>query len=254
MTFPPGMAERAMYFGRRALCDGGHEPAGATAPATDWFLAEGATGAFFETFVLVANPSNEAADLTMTFLPEGGASVTRTYRVPANGRLTVNIEREDPSLADISAVGTRLTSTVPVVVERSQYWPWSPDQWYEVHNSFGETATAMHWGLAEGRVGGGAAASRTYILLTNPDASATVHVTMTFLREGGTPVIKAFTVAPASRLTVDVGNVQVPEITDGSFGTDIVSDVPIAVERAMYSNADGQFWAAGTNAAATRLP
>jgi hypothetical protein len=29
---------------------------------------------------------------------------------------------------------------------------------------------------------------------------------------------------------------------------------PIAVERAMYSNANGQFWAAGTNAAATRLP
>jgi hypothetical protein len=250
----PGMAERAMYFGRRALWDGGHESAGAPAPATGWLLAEGATGAFFETFVLVANPSSDAADVTMTYLPEGGTSVTRTHRVPANGRLTVNIEQEDASLANLGAVGTRLTSTVPVVVERSQYWPWSPAEWYEAHNSFGETAAATHWGLAEGRVGGGAAGYRTYILLTNPDPGATAHVTMTFLRQDGTPVIKAFSVPPASRLTIDVGSAQVPEIIDGAFGADILSDVPIAVERAMYSNANGQFWAAGTNAAATRLP
>jgi hypothetical protein len=249
----PGMAERAMYFGRRALWDAGHESAGAVAPATDWYLAEGATGAFFETFVLVANPSNIDAKVTMTYLPEGAATVTRTHQVPANGRLTVNIEQEDTSLANFGAIGTRVTSTAPVIVERSQYWPWTPDQWYEAHNSFGEIATATHWGLAEGRAGGGSG-YRTYIMLTNSDTSATAHVTMTFLREGGTPVIKQFEVAPASRLTVDVGNAQVPEITDGAFGTDIVSDVPIAVERAMYANANGQFWAAGTIAAATRLP
>ena len=35
----------------------GHESAGVTAPATQWFLAEGATGAFFDLFVLVANPA-----------------------------------------------------------------------------------------------------------------------------------------------------------------------------------------------------
>ena len=251
----PGMAERAMYFGRRALWDAGHESAGAPAPAADWYLAEGATGAFFETFVLVANPSDTPAQVTMTYLPEGAPTVTRQHQVPANGRLTVNIEQEDPALANFGAIGTRVTSTVPVIVERSQYWPFSPDQWYEAHNSFGETATATHWGLAEGRTGFGDAAYKTYILLTNADASATAHITMTFLREHGTPVIKQFDVAPASRLTVDVGSAQVPELAEGgAFGADIVSDVPIAVERAMYSNANGQFWAAGTIAAATRLP
>ena len=30
--------------------------------------------------------------------------------------------------------------------------------------------------------------------------------------------------------------------------------VPVVVERAMYSDAGGQSWAAGTNAVATRLP
>ena len=39
-----------------------------------------------------------------------------------------------------------------------------------------------------------------------------------------------------------------------TFGTVITSDNPIVVERAMYWNAAGQFWSAGTNATATRLP
>lgn len=249
----PGMAERSMYFGTRALWEAGHESAGAPAPATAWYLAEGATGAFFETFILVANPSSTAADITMTFLPEGKAPVAHTYQVPANGRLTVNIEATDTALANVSAIGTRVTSTVPVVVERSQYWPWSPGQWYEAHNSFGQTETATHWGLAEGRVGG-ATGYKTYVMLTNADATNAAVVGLKFLREGAAPVVKTFTIAPASRLTVDVGGAQVPEISEGAFGVDIVSSRPISVERAVYWNANGEFWAAGTLAAATRLP
>ena len=249
----PGMAERSMYFGRSALWEAGHESAGAPAPATDWYLAEGATGSFFETFILVANPSNTAADITLTFLPEGRAPVTHTRQVPANGRLTVNLEAEDPALANLSAIGTRVTSTVPVVVERSQYWPNSPAEWYEAHNSFGQTETATHWGLAEGRVGG-SAAYKTYVMLTNSNATTTAQVTVKFLREGGAPVVKSFAIAPSSRLTIDVGGAQVPEVSDGAFGVEIVSSSPISVERAVYANANGQFWAAGTLAAATRLP
>ena len=249
----PGMAERSMYFGRNALWDAGHESAGAPAAATEWHLAEGASGAFFETFILVANPSDTAADVTLTFLPEGGAPVTRTHPVPANGRLTVNVEQEDPALANLGAIGTRVTSTIPIVVERSQYWPWSPDQWYEAHNSFGQTEAATRWGLAEGRVGG-PEGYKTYILLTNASPTAAADISVRFLREGAPPVTRVFGIAPSSRLTIDVGSPQVPEVGVGSFGAEIVSSVPISVERAMYSNANGQFWAAGTIAAATRLP
>ena len=38
----------------------GHESAGVTAPATRWFLAEGATGPFFDLFILLANPDDAA--------------------------------------------------------------------------------------------------------------------------------------------------------------------------------------------------
>jgi len=39
-----------------------------------------------------------------------------------------------------------------VIVERSQYWPHG--NWYEAHNSAGETSAGTKWALAEGRVGG----------------------------------------------------------------------------------------------------
>ena len=54
----PVIAERAMYFaslpGR--FWAGGHANTGIAAPSTSWFHAEGATGRFFNTFILLSNP------------------------------------------------------------------------------------------------------------------------------------------------------------------------------------------------------
>jgi hypothetical protein len=58
-----------------------------------------------------------------------------------------------------------------------------------------------------------------------------------------------------TRFNVTVGpGSPVPELTNEHFGALITSDQPIAVERALYWNGNGQIWAAGTNATATRLP
>jgi hypothetical protein len=116
----PGFAERSMYFGSNPIWLGGHAAAGATAPATDWFLAEGATGSYFTTFALIANPSDQAAEITLTYYPENGSPVTRTDVVGPGQRMTRNIALEDASLAS-AAVATRVISTQPVIVERSQY-------------------------------------------------------------------------------------------------------------------------------------
>jgi len=254
----PGMAERAMYFGNASapFWSGGHDSAGETAPSTTWFLAEGATGPFFETFLLLANPGDTDATATLTYLPSSGVPVTKTTNVPAHARVTVNIEGEDPSLAN-AAVSTQVVATQPILVERSQYWPDPAPNWYEAHNSFGVTALGTKWGLAEGRVGNvdGVANAQTYILLANA-GSTPANVTITFLRDNGaTPVTKTFTVPPTSRFNVPVGpGTDVPELANENFGALITSDQPIAVERALYWDANGQVWAAGTNATATRLP
>jgi hypothetical protein len=245
----PGVAERSMYFGVDPFWKAGHESAGVTAPSTTWFLAEGATGPFFETFVLLANPGDQPADATVTFLPDSGVPVEKTISIPAQGRVTLNIEAEDPSLAN-AAVATQVNATQPILVERAQYWPDPAPQWYEAHNSFGVTATGTKWGLAEGR-SGGEREYQTYILLANP-GTAKANVTITFLREGQSPVEKTFEVNPRSRYNVDTGAVS--ELTGLNFGAVITSDQPIVVERAMYNNANGQVWAAGTNATGTPLP
>ena len=60
------IAERAMYFSAARFYEGGHESAGVFEARTTWFHAEGATGPFFDTFILVINPNAVVATLTVT--------------------------------------------------------------------------------------------------------------------------------------------------------------------------------------------
>jgi hypothetical protein len=75
----PIVVERAMYANRPgqpfAL---GHGAAGVTTPSTRWFLAEGATGTFFDLYVLVANPgTTDAASSARCTGPAGSSTTTR---------------------------------------------------------------------------------------------------------------------------------------------------------------------------------
>ena len=250
----PGAAERAMYFGLPPdrLFKAGHESAGVTAPSTEWFLAEGATGLFFETFVLIANPNSGVADVTLTYVTETGAVVTRNKTVPANARITVNIEAEGSPALDNAAVATRVVSNIPVVVERAQYWPFAPPLWFEAHNAFGVTAAGTRWGFAEGQIGRFESANSFILLANNTNTAATV--TVDFIREVEVPVTKTFTVPANSRLSVAVGpGTVVPELNHERFGAVVNSTVPIAVERALYWDANSEFWSAGTDATGTAL-
>ncbi len=67
------VVERAMYDSRQGITfAAGHESAGVTAPATRWYFAEGATGPFFDLFLLIANPGDRATDVQVTYLlPDG---------------------------------------------------------------------------------------------------------------------------------------------------------------------------------------
>jgi hypothetical protein len=152
-------------------------------------------------------------------------------------------------------VSTRITSDIPIVTERSMYWASKPDValWSEGHHSFGVDQAAPRWALAGGLVGG-ANASQTYILLANPWTAA-ANVTVTYLREGEAPIVRAYVVPPTTRYTIAVSQ-SVPELAGSSFGAAIAvtNGLTITVERSTYWNANGVFWTAGTNAAGTRIP
>jgi len=253
----PIVAERSMYFGTTAtrLWSGGHSSGGVSAPSRRWFYAEGATGSFFDTFILLSNPQLTAAHVTMEYLLPNGTVITAAKIVPARGRLTVSIDNEADVRLRAATVSTRITSDVPIVTERSMYWDSKPDvfPWSEGHNSFGVDQAAERWVLAGGRIGG-PNHFQTYVLLSNPWTAA-ANVTVTFLRDGQPPIVRTLTVAPTTRHTLDVSAVA-PELAGEEFGVAIAvtNGLTINVERSNYWDANGVFWTAGTNAAGTRLP
>ena len=59
-----------MYFATtpERLWNGGHDNVGSAAPATSWFHPEGASGSFFNTFILLSNPQTTPANVTLQFL------------------------------------------------------------------------------------------------------------------------------------------------------------------------------------------
>ena len=252
----PIIAERAMYANVAGQVFGaGHGSAGLPTPSAQWFLAEGATGPFFNLFILVANPTTTPAPLEVRYLLTDGRVITRPHTVAAESRLTIGVHGDHPDLAN-AAMSAIVTSTrgVPVLVERAMWWPANAAAWYEAHASAGATATGISWATADGEVGG-AAGSETFLLIANTASYAgSARVTLVF--EDGGSASRTMALLPSSRRTVVVG-AEFSEAAGRRFGAIVESlgslPAPIVVERAMYSNGGGVVWAAGSNLVATRL-
>jgi hypothetical protein len=251
----PILVERAMYMTSQGrVFNAGHDASGVTAPATSWFLAEGATGSFFDMFILLANPNPTDTVAEITYLLEGGAPIVRQYPLAANSRRTVYVDAE-PGLGAVStsAIVRSLDAAVPIVVERAMWWP--DGNWIEAHDSAGATVTSSRWALAEGEVGG-TRATLTYVLVANTSATAgQVKVTVFYEDEGPTQEV-IYSVAGQSRFNVDMASAF--PFTEGRRFSVLVEGLgtpapQLVVERAMYSNAGTTVWAAGTNALGTPL-
>lgn len=261
----PIIVERAMYLdtpGRTFAA--GHESAAVTAAATNWFLAEGSSGSYFDTFVLIANPGVQPATCTVRFLLPSGTVLAQTRVIAAKSRDNLWVDAEDPALAD-TAFSTTVACDRGVIVERAMWWPGpTAATWQEAHNSPGATASGTEWRLADGEQGG-TASIETYILIANTSSFAgSALVTLTF--ENGGTASRTVALAANSRVNVAVGAPMAAggfgsQVANTRFATTVVSQpaatggpVPqIVVERAMYANAGGVVWAAGSNALATRI-
>jgi hypothetical protein len=254
----PIFAERAMYLSTpEQPFAGGTAGAGIAAPATEWFVAEGATGAFFDLYILIGNPSTQDANVTITYLLPGGINFDKTYTVAKQSRVTIGVDNEDPRLAgtDVSA---RVVSSngVPIIVERSMWWP-SPN-WYEGHLTAATTETGKVWAFAGGYVSAEATAE-TYLLVANPSdtaANVTFKVTQTI---GVTPCEVTVNVPAHSRITRGIKADICPSFIGLStqplnVGGTVESDGPgIVVERATYWSTPTQFWAAGASTLLTKI-
>ena len=265
----PIIVERSMYLSTpEQLFRAGHAGSGVTTPALNWFLSEGATGSYFDLFVLIANPNDNAAQVKATYLHPDGTTLTKDYEVPANSRFNIWVDNEEfPSgsgnrlLAD-AEISTTISSTnsVPIIVERAMWWPGpTPATWAEAHTSSGSTATGTRWALADGEMGG-TRGIETYVTIANTSTFAgQARVTLYF--EDGSAALEATVELPAQSRT----NVYPPAVFPAAFPSGVnrrfaslieslgTTPAQIVVERSMYSNTGGVAWGAGTNALATRL-
>ncbi len=229
----PVVVERSMYFNYHGAWTGGHVEGGVREAAGEWTLAEGCTRSGFDTWLCLANPGDADASVHVEYLLAGAAPVARDYPVAARSRATLLVDSE---VGEDQDLGFHVTSTVPVVVERSMYFNYH-GAWTGGHVEGGVREAAGEWTLAEGCTRSG---FDTWLCLANPgDAEASVHVE--YLLAGAAPVARDYPVAARSRATLLVDS-EVGE--DQDLGFHVTSTVPVVVERSMYFNYHGA-WTGG---------
>lgn len=265
----PIVAERVMYLDTAASRFGsGTVSAGVSAPATRWSLAEGATGDYFDEFLLMANPTWAPSTATVTFTRADGVTATKAYVVPPFGRVTVWVDQEQldsrGALFRDAAVSIDVEATIPIVVERAMWWPGpTVATWAEAHVSAALPAGATRWLIADAEVGGAADAD-TFILIKNASAQAVVvRVVLVSQERDGVAfsALEELSIGPRGRVSASIRGLFSHTIArDHLSNVALVVSVSsndtstIVVERATYSDADGQRWRAGSAAAAVPVP
>jgi hypothetical protein len=251
------VAERAMYASSPAQAfAAGAATAGSPAPLTRWLFAEGATGQYFDTFLLLSNPGDVPADVEITPLLATGPGPVRRLWLPPKARVNVYMDAED-GLAD-AAMGFDLvaSNSVPFVAERSMWWPGQrPSTWREVHTSAGADAGARRWVTSDGECSG-LRNARTYLLLVNPDVlEVTVAVQLRFDEE--VSPARTVSVPGRSRANIDVEDL-FPEARGRRFAAELLVVAPasgaVVVERSTYWDGPDGPWSAGVSLRATPVP
>jgi photosystem II stability/assembly factor-like uncharacterized protein len=226
----PVIAERAMYRNSRRE---GHDSIGTTAPASDFYLAEGTTAWGFTTYVLIQNPQNSTTDVTVTYMTPAGPKPQPVIHVPANSRKTVRVN--DIAGVSNTDLSTRVHGSQPIIAERAMYWGAGGALGEACHDSIGMSSTHATFYMPDGQTSEG---RETYTLVQNPN-SQQVTVELSYLTPTGTGnVTWSEALAPNSRVTfnmVDKGiagraAVRVSSKTAGKG---------VMCERAMYWNSRG---------------
>jgi uncharacterized repeat protein (TIGR01451 family) len=250
----PIVVERAMYRSGPRMFEAGAAVTAAPAPVSRWYFGEGATGPYFDMFLLMANPGAISLTATVQYLLPDGGVIVRRHDLPAGSRRTVWVDFEDPQLAD-TAVGMVVDASGPIVAERAMWWPGSADTWSGGHASLGATNVAPRWGIT-GMEAGGSTNTEPWILVANPSETATVVRLTLLFPDGRPPMSTDYPVPAQGRFTIDVARWH-PETANASFGAvveQLGDPTGIIVESSTYSDSGGARWAAGRGGVASPIP
>jgi beta-lactamase class A len=224
-------------------CGGGHCTSGSTQPATQWYFAEGTTRSGFETWLCLANPGEQAAEVVVTTMDQNGTSVDHPVLIPPRSRSSLLMnELAGPDLD----IAISVTSKQPILAERPMYFRYW-DKWSGGHCTSGSTQPATQWYFAEGTTRSG---FETWLCLANPGEQA-AEVSVDYLFGAEPAIARNYVLAPHCRYSLLL-NQEVGEGRDVSVS--VRSDEPILAERPMYfdypSKGSGGSCVSGINAAA----
>jgi hypothetical protein len=113
------VAERSQYFNYRGKWTGGSCTLGSPMLGNAWSLAEGCTRAGFETWICLANFSEELALATVIAFRSDGDRDSFTVNLPPHSRTTLDINRLAGGETD---VGFQVIAREEVLVERPMYF------------------------------------------------------------------------------------------------------------------------------------
>ena len=198
-----------------------------------WLMAEGATWPGFGEWVLVQNPNTTGAAVQIEFLTPGGRVVGPEYLVPAQSRLTVNVNEFVPN-QDVATV-VSVTNDVTVCAERAMYINTIDGKWGS-HDSIASPGVSDTWYLAEGATWPG---YDEWVLVMNPNEEA-VEVQVTFQTPSGEVAGPLLNLAGGTRESVHVNDV-VPNADVSTKVKCLTSGKGVVAERSMYiRTADGK--------------
>ncbi len=228
----PLMVERPMYFLYGGRWAGGHVSPGANTPSTTWYFAEGYTGEGFEEWLCLLNPGEEAAEVTVEYVSQGG--------VLGQERRTLHPRQRDTIFVNQAAgpgheVSLRVTSDRPVVAERPMYFLYH-GRWAGGHVSTGANTPSTNWYFAEGYTGNG---FEEWLCLYNPNPEPNL-VRISYQTSEGAVRQDQELVPPFCRRTVDV-NLRAGR--DLQLSIAVTGERPLVAERPVYHRYQG--WCEG---------
>ncbi|MBN1289551.1 MAG: L,D-transpeptidase [Actinobacteria bacterium] len=113
------VVEMAMYNARDSR-RGGDLSEGIRELSKEWFFPEGYTGGSFDEYLLLFNPSGEAAAVNIFFHPENAAVVGASYAIPPKRKLSVHVDEIAGVEWNSSAV--EIHADKPIAAEQAHYF------------------------------------------------------------------------------------------------------------------------------------
>jgi hypothetical protein len=227
----PIIAERPMYFTYTGLggyrIPGGSDVVGATSLATDFDFGYLDTTKGHDTWLTILNQNTNAMIATISYFPAaGGQPMVIAHTIQPNSRGTVHVNSEVGLSAGTYSALVHLS--LPGLVERPLYLKDTNTGYTGSADVVGVAQPQTTWYFAEGYI---SSTFREAYIVSNPSASVSANVTLTFFLASGAPKTRTLQLAPGQQTILDASTVVGSANVNNS--AQVTADAPILAERFM---------------------